>query len=290
VVWDAPPLYERRVLKVGESSTIVAFRALVMLACLVVAPLAAIFGSAFPDLVRSILVDPLLNRKNDLLGGAPQAGQAPFSPMQSTAAPTNAGATNGVGGNLATNGSPPPWQAPGALSPVSAPASPRSSGGFAPASAPVGAANDPLSSGSAAGPRPAPANLARFDSPAEPLVTNNATPSAYGAMRGPSSDSSAPRFAPPGAASPLPAASASRGPGDSELFSWFEKRLREAGATYYLLETWGNEGELYRFHCKMAVANNPNYTRHFEATDRDKLQAMSRVLEQVEAWRAGRLP
>jgi hypothetical protein len=54
--------------KAGESSIIVAFRALVMLACLIVAPLAAIFGSAFPDLVRAMLVDPFLNRKND--GGA----------------------------------------------------------------------------------------------------------------------------------------------------------------------------------------------------------------------------
>jgi DNA-binding FadR family transcriptional regulator len=40
-----------------ESSTVVAFRALVMLACLVVVPLAAVFGSAFPDLVKSLIVD-----------------------------------------------------------------------------------------------------------------------------------------------------------------------------------------------------------------------------------------
>ncbi len=67
-----------------------------------------------------------------------------------------------------------------------------------------------------------------------------------------------------------------------------ERKLRSYGATYYLLETWGNEGELYRFHCKMAVGNNPSYTRHFEATDRDSLRAMSQVLERVEAWRNGR--
>ncbi len=68
-----------------------------------------------------------------------------------------------------------------------------------------------------------------------------------------------------------------------------ERKLREYGATYYLLETWGNEGQLYRFHCRMAINNNPNYTRQFEATDRDALRAMSQVLERVEAWRAGRL-
>ena len=68
-----------------------------------------------------------------------------------------------------------------------------------------------------------------------------------------------------------------------------ERKLREYGATYYLLETWGNDGELYRFHCRMAIGNNPNYTRHFEATDRDALKAMTQVLERVEAWRTGPL-
>ena len=69
-----------------------------------------------------------------------------------------------------------------------------------------------------------------------------------------------------------------------------ERRLREFGATYYLLETWGNDSEYYRFHCKMAIANNPTHTRQFEATDTDPAAAMGRVVEQVEAWRAGRLP
>ena len=73
-----------------------------------------------------------------------------------------------------------------------------------------------------------------------------------------------------------------------DRFTAMERKLREYGATYYLLETWGNEGELYRFHCKMAIGNNPHYTRHFEATDRDALRAMNQVLERVESWRAGR--
>ncbi len=76
----------------------------------------------------------------------------------------------------------------------------------------------------------------------------------------------------------------------NEQFAALERKLRDLGASYYLLETWGNDGELYRFQCKMGVGGNPNYQRHFEATDRDKLQAMARVLEQVEAWRNGRLP
>jgi hypothetical protein len=71
----------------------------------------------------------------------------------------------------------------------------------------------------------------------------------------------------------------------TDPFKDMERRLRQHGATYYLLETWGQSGELYRFHCRMAVASNASYTRHFEATDRDALKAMSDVLAQVEAWR-----
>lgn len=63
-------------------------------------------------------------------------------------------------------------------------------------------------------------------------------------------------------------------------------RLRELGAVYYLLETWGNDGQRFRFHCKMAISGNPNHTRHFEAIDRDALQAMGKVLAEVETWRA----
>ena len=59
------------------------------------------------------------------------------------------------------------------------------------------------------------------------------------------------------------------------------------GATYYLLESWGNAGNLYRFHVKMALAGNPSYNRHFAATDADPITAMRHVLSEVEAWRNG---
>jgi hypothetical protein len=71
-------------------------------------------------------------------------------------------------------------------------------------------------------------------------------------------------------------------------FGYVVDRLRELGAVYYLLETWGNEGQRFRFHCKMAIAGNPNYTRHFEAIDCDAIQAMGNVLAEVETWRADR--
>ena len=86
-----------------------------------------------------------------------------------------------------------------------------------------------------------------------------------------------------------PASTTAGGPAAADPFTAMQRALRQYGATYYLLETWGSEGELYRFHVKMAIAGNPNYTRHFEATDRDALSSMRRVVAQVEAWRGGRL-
>ncbi len=66
-----------------------------------------------------------------------------------------------------------------------------------------------------------------------------------------------------------------------------QSRLRQLGATYYLLETWGNQRQFYRFYCQMAVGGNAGYTHYFEATNSDPLGAMADVLRQVEAWRGG---
>jgi hypothetical protein len=63
------------------------------------------------------------------------------------------------------------------------------------------------------------------------------------------------------------------------------ERLKQLGATYYVLESWGDDQQLYRFFCKMAVADSADYTRCFEATGADPRQAMQQVLQQVESWR-----
>ena len=65
-------------------------------------------------------------------------------------------------------------------------------------------------------------------------------------------------------------------------FDDIQLRLRELGASYYLLESWGSQRQLYRFSCKMAVGGNTDFTRYFEAADADPLQAMLQVLRQVE--------
>jgi hypothetical protein len=95
--------------------------------------------------------------------------------------------------------------------------------------------------------------------------------------------SAAPAFA--GGATPVPVTPS---PAQTDRFTWMERRLREYGATYYLLETWANGGN-YRFFCQMSLANNPGHTRNFEVTDTDPLRAMGRVVDQVEAWHAGRV-
>lgn len=61
--------------------------------------------------------------------------------------------------------------------------------------------------------------------------------------------------------------------------------LREMGATYYRLEKWGDNAELFRFQCKMSVGGNLHVNRHFEATDADANRAIEHVVEDVRRWR-----
>ncbi len=86
---------------------------------------------------------------------------------------------------------------------------------------------------------------------------------------------------------PTQVAQAIGGVSTVDQFVHIEKRLRELGAEYYLLENWGSQGECYRFHCRIAVANSANFTKHFEATDSQPLGAMTKVLVDVESWRRG---
>ena len=71
----------------------------------------------------------------------------------------------------------------------------------------------------------------------------------------------------------------------ADPFHCIQDRLRQLGATYYLLESWGNQQQMYRFYCKMAVGGSAAYTRCFEATNSNPLQAMRQVLQQVETQR-----
>jgi hypothetical protein len=74
---------------------------------------------------------------------------------------------------------------------------------------------------------------------------------------------------------------------ETNPFISIQDRLRQLGATYYLLETWGNQRQFFRFYCQMSVGGNASYTHYFEATNADPMAAMGDVLRQVEAWRFG---
>ncbi|MEX0939172.1 MAG: hypothetical protein WDZ59_15025 [Pirellulales bacterium] len=71
---------------------------------------------------------------------------------------------------------------------------------------------------------------------------------------------------------------------DAELAA-VQHRLRSLGATQYTLEKWGQGSPLFRFQCDVAIADNPDHCRHFEATQRTPEHAMTAVLQQVESWR-----
>jgi len=257
-----------------------AFRIFVMLSCLIIVPMAAIFGSAFPDVVKTVLVDRIVAfatgkpvESNKAAGEAPGFSQVSPAPPGTSQweAPRWGGSASDAAAWQASQGS---VQAGGVM--------------------PAGAPGAHQGGGNQSAVFAAPAETARTVAPAfapdrppgDDAGRHSATevtPVAHQIGAG---------VAPTQTPAEMPASPAQAlggSPEQPDRFTAMERKLREYGAVYYLLETWGNEGELFRFHCRMAMANNPNYTRHFEATDRDALKAMSQVLSRVEAWRAGRL-
>jgi len=76
-------------------------------------------------------------------------------------------------------------------------------------------------------------------------------------------------------------------PSAADRFAWIQDRLRQLGATYYRLETWGDRGGAFRFQCRIAFGQDARSVRHFEAVDPDAVRAMATVLRQVESLQAG---
>jgi hypothetical protein len=238
-----------------QSSVGLAFRALVMLVCLALVPFLAICGKQLPDFYRAV-VDAYKARTQ------PKAAD-PLAALGSDA---------------------PPW----------APTIDRSSPGPA-GRTPPGASNTPPVPGAALPGAPAPWNNA--DTMARPLATANGASVAPAGGVEPASfaaptDASKPAdpIATPGQISRKTAALAPAAAADScsVQFRHVEQRLRELGATYYCLEIFGDG---YRFYCEVALAGNTNngHNRAFQATDPDPLQAMKKVLDQVEPWRSGQV-
>ena len=77
-------------------------------------------------------------------------------------------------------------------------------------------------------------------------------------------------------------------PAGQNSFAESERRLRDLGAIYYRLETWGADAEFYRCSCSVALSPRSRATRHFEAIDAAPSQAIDAVIKQVDAWRANK--
>lgn len=192
-----------------QSSTAVMFRALVMLACLVAIPLAAVFGRSLSEVFQSVL------------GGRWPAGSA---------------------------GAPAPLGKTSLFQPLE------------------------------------PTDTAET-SPARGIAPDRREPPRQDAGSWPdrAADPSASMVTAAGYAS-----SSAGAPAEARQFTHLQDRLRQLGATHLVLESWGDQGQLCRFRCTMAVRGSPDYSRYFEATDSEPLRSMARVLQQVESWRAGR--
>ena len=210
-----------------QSSVVVVFRALVMMACLIAIPLAALFGASLPEALKAI-----------------QQGRWPTS-----AHVAQASADPGNSSEEPAKFEPTPHAAPvpgAAAIAVSAPT----------------AASEPVQAATATCPPAMPADWPKEGSPpASPVV-----PVSFEGT----SQAIAPRD--------------SRSDSSADPFIRIQDRLRSLGATYYCLEAWGGQQQLYRFYCQMAVGGNANYTRYFEKIESSPLRAMTAVLQQVETW------
>lgn len=299
-----------------QSSTTVTIRALVMLVCLVSIPAMALFGASLPQWLDEFLEVRLgvrfaSARQWDEVPSDPQSDQVcageetpcdwpgqlraecpesrqPDTVSAGVGSPLDV--ASAIGRKYADDGARPANDPPGPRPRDARPATPAA---FARGTGEAARAID------AAWPQqPGGVRAAVHSRPAErsprPLVPVSHQQPGYDRTQAPASSSADRaehaarpqadgsrygRGAPPRANPP---------PGSSDAFTAIQNRLRELGATYYLLETWGDQGQLYRFYCKMALHGNPDFSRYFEATDADPLGAMRKVMAEVEAWSRGR--
>ena len=245
-----------------------------MLVCVIAIPLAALLGTRLPELVSRVLSERL---ELPLLSARDSPSEAPAFGPAAPAAQRNGLPNSAIWGGRQAGLHPPSWWRSGA-SGTTASASGATSplggghvgglGSAGQAQPPAVGPSHPIGEGDAI--------LASYDAPVEPAPASTAV--------------AADPTTPPASLSLLvPVAPSDRVPVPTgDQLAHLERRLRELGATYYLLETWGTHGQYYRFQARMAVGGQADRVRHFEATHSDPQQAMAKVLEQVDSWRAGR--
>jgi hypothetical protein len=306
-----------------QSSTAIAMRALIMLIVLISVPLFAIFGKSLPDVVKGLLdgrglvLGPAPGTETPSAQNPPAASN-PFAQSGPYRAAPEA---NAATGSLSAPAAPAAMNA-GVAAPsaaalsgtpnlLSSPAA-TSSGAMAgnrlpalPAGNPMGSAPstiDPMTSRAATAVPPLPSaggampsdgrTMSAGAQPASFLSSPESTPMTPADTM--SRDNSGAGFAAGGQSTspyatnvrPTGEVSAASTVGSDEKFRQAEMRLRELGATHYMLETWGPDNNRYRFVCKMAIGGNAEVNRYFQAIDDTPWQAMDTVLKQVEQWRA----
>ncbi len=266
-----------------QSSTVAFFRALIMLLCLVAVVLAACCGSSFPTVLKAIQS----GRMPTLADFRPVPPQSELGvetarflqPPPATQARAN-DLSNGLVGN-----------SPGQLAAIpSANRWPANSAGHSAASAdnimlagynaPIAAPKDASSGSSTHFPQNDTAGTRQNPVKSQAGQNFDSLPND---LREPPSQVENAGTAPPVGASASDGRSADAPSGDK--FKYVQDRLRQLGATYYLLEAWGDQKREFRFYCKMAIGGNPQFTKPFWSVDGDPLKAMTQVLQQVEGWR-----
>ncbi len=239
-----------------QSSTVAAFRALVMLICVTVIAVAAFCGGSFPAVVKAIQKGQLPTLEDFRGPSGP-----PSSPR--TEAPRYA-------------------QTP---SPSLQPANSRTPG-------------SPMASAPTV---PQGVIAANFDAPIASTQSGGSGLSTGFPQNNEPATGPARRLAPvgPGMGNLVPldrqvaagqlevagfAAGPSAGLSRDQQVNGILDRLRQLGATYFLLETWGEPSGGFRFYCKMPIGGNPQVTQPFQCIDGDAMTAMTQVLKEVEDW------
>ena len=215
-----------------QSTTTIACRALVMVFCLIAIPLAALFGTSLPDIIKTLGWGATSVSAREKGGEAPlfvanipEAAGVPDSPAA------------GSGNEIAQS-----WPASSA-----------------------GSVEYPKV------PQDMPAVQASFTEPATRYDGSTGAVANGMVDRRPTSRS--------GGRDVVPVVV---GPSDGR-FDYIQKRLQGLGATYFRLETFGSDRQLYRFQCEMPLGG-AGAVRPFESTSENALDAMESVLSEIDHW------
>ncbi|MDZ4819711.1 MAG: hypothetical protein SGJ20_12145 [Planctomycetota bacterium] len=263
-----------------QSTITMAFRAVVLLACLIIFPLLAIFGKELPEVARKFIVSlveksqsvsaPLAPATTSSGTSAPDFGPNMFRPAPASAAPeaaTSAADPNEIQPLAALGQAAPPADLlpPGARS--------------APAGDPAGSSPFPARGEFPGQPGEAPSGNFPASHTASGPPSNLGQPANYEEPAPGTAGQSAPLTA------NIPAnPAADQQIGGDHRFRDAQARLRQLGASYYLLETWGESAETYRFFCKVTPNGDRERMWAFYHTDPDPVVAMNNVIQQIETW------